>query len=116
MSISKVKANLTLIGFKDKNVFHIYSPALDIYGYGYTEAEAKHSFQISFEEFIDYTSKKKTLVSELTKLGWTVKGSSKKRKFKQPNFAELLINNKDLYSLIDKKDYKKFSETVEMPA
>jgi hypothetical protein len=115
MSIQKIKANLTLISFKEKKVYHIYSPAVDIYGYGYTEDEAKHSFQICFEQFIDYTTKKKTLVQELTRLGWVVKGGSKNRKFKQPNFSDLLIHNKDLYSLIDKKDYTKFSEKVEMP-
>lgn len=115
-SIPKIKANLTLIGFKEGKTFLIYSPALDLTGYGSNEEEARQSFHIMFEGFIDYATKKGTLKNELNRLGWQIKGGAKHPKFTQPNFAELLLNNKDLYSLIDKKDYKKFNNQVEIPA
>ncbi len=115
-SITKIKANLTLIGFKEGKTFLIYSPALDLTGYGKNEEEAKQSFHIMFEGFIDYATKKGTLKNELNRLDWQINGSAKMPKFTQPNFADLLIKNKDLYSLIDKKVYKKFNNPVEIPA
>jgi len=76
-----INVRLLLIHFKDENDVHfIYSPHLDLTGYGKNLTEAKKSFEIVFDDFIDYTLKKKTLGQVLTKLGWELKGSLKKPK------------------------------------
>lgn len=61
---------LGLIFFKEDNVFFVYAPNLDVYGYGLTEKEAQHSFLETFEEFLTFTKQKGTLESELLRLGW----------------------------------------------
>ena len=72
-SSSSVKVRLLLFQFKDENNVHfIYSPHLDFSGYGKNPEEAGKSFGIVFEDFIDYTLKKKTLSKVLTELGWGI--------------------------------------------
>ncbi len=61
---------MPLIEFKEGDVFILFAPALDISGYGKTEEEAQQSFEVVFEEFIEYTVKKHTLHKELKRLGW----------------------------------------------
>lgn len=69
-----IKVKLLLISFIDENgIYIVYSPHLDLSGYGKNEKEAQESFDINLEEFIDYTIKKKTLSNVLKKLGWQVK-------------------------------------------
>lgn len=48
----------------------IYSPALDLSGYGNTINEAKESFKIALEEFIRYTLNENTFNDVMKKLGW----------------------------------------------
>ncbi|RME15031.1 MAG: hypothetical protein D6799_06490 [Bacteroidetes bacterium] len=55
-----VKVQLFLIKFVDENGVHIvYSPHLDLAGYGENEKEAQESFNIHLNEFIDYNLRKK---------------------------------------------------------
>lgn len=91
-SEGNVKAKLFLIHFVDENGVHIiYSPHLDLSGYGNTKEEAKTAFEDAFKDFMDYTLKKKTLGKLLDKLGWKIKGSMKKpRKFVTPKLEDLL--------------------------
>ena len=64
-----VRVKLILLHFQDENNIHfIYSPHLDLTGYGNDLGEAKASFNIAFEDFIDYTLKKKTLPKILSDL------------------------------------------------
>jgi len=63
---------LDLLLFEEDGVNFVYSPALDLTGYGHGEENAKKSFEIVLEEFVRYTDRKKTIYSELERLGWTV--------------------------------------------
>ena len=66
----EIKVNLLLIHFQDENNIHFnYSPHLDLTGYGNNLKESKDSFEIVFEDFVDYTLKKKTLGKVLANLG-----------------------------------------------
>lgn len=69
---NKIDFNLPVIKFEEESLFFIYSPALDLTGYGKTEGEAQSSFEETLSQFLNYTTNKKTLVSELKKLGWEV--------------------------------------------
>lgn len=50
--------SLDTITFKEGDVHIIYSPSLDISGYGYTEAEAKRSFEIAYSEYLRVSAEK----------------------------------------------------------
>ena len=52
----KIVTHLFLLEFKEGDNFIIYSPALDLSGYGKSEAEAKKSFNVALEEFSKYTN------------------------------------------------------------
>ena len=47
----------------------MYSSHLDLSGYGHGLNQAKESFKIAFDDFIDYTLKHKTLEKVLQDLG-----------------------------------------------
>ncbi len=111
-----VKANLILIHFIDENDNHIiYSPHLDLSGYGKTKEEAKQSFEINFNEFIDYTLKKKTLGNLLQKLGWQVKGSSKKPKKVITPSMKTILDKSYVSEIFDKYQTETFHEEVPIP-
>lgn len=69
---SNYKVKLTVIEFKEDDNTIMFAPALDICGYGKNTAEAKQSFGIVLEEFINHTSNKNTLNTVLNKLGWGI--------------------------------------------
>ena len=104
---------LSLIEFKEDDVTIIYSPALDLSGYGQSEEEAKKSFFEVLSEFFRYTNNKKTLDKVLNKLGWSIKGSKKKPKFSPPKDSELVASNPLYNEIVNKKAYKVSRENIE---
>lgn len=111
-----IKTNLSLISFIEDGVHIIYSPALDLSGYGNTEGEAKDSFEIVLSEFFNYCMNKKTIFDELKRLGWKVKGSKKHPKVQSPDMSELLKSNTDLEDIFQKKEFHKYNKEVMIPA
>ncbi len=114
----EVKVNLLLIHFKDEsNIHFIYSPHLDLTGYGQNLKDAKKSFEIVFEDFIDYTLKKKTLGKILSKLGWELKGTLKRpRKILAPSITSVISQNKYVSEIFDKYPVNTFHQEVGIPA
>jgi hypothetical protein len=104
---------LSLIEFKEDDVTIIYSPALNLSGYGYTPEEAKNSFNIALHEFFRYTTTKKTFDKVLKELGWKIKGSNKKPKIEAPLNSELIAKNPLYNEIINSKNYKVYNEDVE---
>lgn len=115
---SQVKINLLLIHFKDENEIHfIYSPHLDLTGYGQNLKDAKKSFEIVFEDFIDYTLKKKTLGKILLDLGWELRGSAKKpKKVLAPSITSIISNNEFVSDIFDKYPVNTFHKLVGIPS
>ena len=106
------KIRLSLIEFEEDGVTIIYAPALDLSGYGNTEIEAKESFNIVMEEFLQYTHSKNTLNGVLSELGWEIKVSSKNAKYSPPKNSDLVDKNPLYKEILDKKQYKVFSKEV----
>ena len=104
---------LSLFSFIDEGVRIIYSPALDLSGYGKTIAEAKVSFELTLEEFVRYTSNKNSLQKELKRLGWEIKKKSKP--YSAPELSLMLQKNDYLANIFETKDFKKYNETVALP-
>ncbi|UZO81915.1 hypothetical protein NBT05_05475 [Aquimarina sp. ERC-38] len=109
----KYYVGLSLVEFEEDNVTIIYSPALDLSGYGYSQSEAKQSFSEALQEFFRYTSNKKTLEKVLKDLGWVIKGSKKKSKFNPPKDSDLISLNPLYNEIVNNKSYKVSRENVE---
>lgn len=109
----KYHVALSLVEFKEENVTIVYSPALDLSGSGYSEDEAKQSFNEALNEFFRYTNNKNTLDKVLKDLGWAIKGSKKKPKFNPPSNSELVSSNPLFSEIINNKDYKTSKKEVE---
>lgn len=107
---------VNLFQFEEDGNTIIYSPAFDLSGYGKTESDAKESFQTVLSEFISYTVNKNTIVQELKRLGWNVKGSDLKGKsFKTPGLSDLIQKNGYLQEILNEKEFTKFDHTVSVP-
>lgn len=116
-SQTKVSVTVGLFEFQEDGNTIIYSPAFDLSGYGKDLSEAKHSFEETLDEFLDYTIKKKTFVKELNRLGWKLKPSDiKKKRIKSPELATLITKNDYLAEILNEKNFTKFDQTVSVPA
>lgn len=113
-----VDVKLLIVHFIDENDVHIvYSPHLDLSGYGNNLNEAKESFKISLEDFVDYTLKKKTLGSVLSKLGWELKGTMKKpKKVLAPSITSVIKDNDYVSEIFDKYPVDTYHQNVGIPA
>lgn len=116
-NIGVVEVKLLLFHFKDENNIHfIYSPNLDLSGYGESQSAAKDSFEIVLEDFIDYTIKKKTLSKVLAGLGWEIKDPEKKqKKMLAPGLADVIKNQQYVSEIFDRYQVKSFHQKVELP-
>lgn len=114
---AKVKAKITLISFKELDDFIIYSPHLEVSGYGKTYEAAMDSFNHSLGIFLDYTTNKKTLHKELIRLGWLLKKGSVKqpKKINAPSMTDLAMHNEQLKDLLNKHDISTFQKEVIIP-
>lgn len=114
---AKVHFSVGLFQFQEDGVTIIYSPSMDISGYGKSEAEAKTSFQETLSTFLDYALKKDTLVKEFNRLGWQItKADLKKNRVKVPPLADLIQKNDYLAEILNEKQFTKFDQTVTLPA
>lgn len=109
----KYHVGLSLVEFEEENVTIIYSPALDLSGYGYSQSEAKQSFSEALHEFFRYTTNKRTLEKVLKELGWAIRGSKKKPKFNPPKDSDLVSLNPLYNDIVNNKSYKVSREEVE---
>lgn len=113
-----VLVRLLLFHFEDENKVHfIYSPHMDLTGYGNDIVEAKKSFEIVFEDFVDYTLKKKTLGKVLPDLGWDLKRSTKRpKKVLAPSITSVIKENEYVSEIFDKYSVNTYHQEVGLPA
>jgi hypothetical protein len=115
---NSINAKILLFHFSDNQKVHfIYSPQLDITGYGYSQEEAKQSFEVVFEDFVDYTIKKGTLGIVLKKLGWKQQKGSLKKPVKSfaPSITTVIANKKYVAEIFDKYPLNSYHQEVELP-
>jgi hypothetical protein len=114
---AKVKANIVLISFKEQDNYIVYSPHLEVTGYGKSEDEAMQSFNHCLGVFLDYTVNKKTLHKELISLGWELKKGTIKRPLKvnAPSMSDLLKHNSALEELLNKQNITTMQKEVAIP-
>lgn len=100
--------------FSEENTIIVYSPALDLCGYGYTESDAKNSFHIAVSEYLEYGITHKTLIADLRAHGWKIR-SWKQRKMSSPSLESLLKTNVTFRDILENKDYRKESQPLPLP-
>jgi len=110
---SGVKVSVPLILFNEDDNQIVYCPALEVTGYGKTEEEAKESFETSLSMFFEYTMHKKTIDSELTKLGWKFHGKHKPAY--PPSMQHLLENNDNFNRIFNGHNFRKVDQQIEIP-
>lgn len=103
-----IGANVLL--WEEDGLHYAFAPALDITGYGKSEAEAKRSFEVMLDEFLDYTHSKGTIFKELERLGWTV--NRKKKRVKAPDHHELVEDNPDYREIVGRPGVRHMQREV----
>lgn len=113
---NSIRINVSVFQFKEDNIVILYSPAFDLSGYGLNLEEAKDSFKETLSYFLEYTTKKKTLIRELKKLGWKIHTDKRKtQKIQAPELSELILNRNFLTEILNEKSFKKSDVIVEVP-
>lgn len=108
-----IEVNTPLVSFKQGEIDVIYSPTLELYGYGKNIREAKKSFEVVLTEFINYGMNKGTFFKELERMGWKV--LKKKRKFEAPSFSEMLTKNEKLSEIVNNTPFNVEHSTLPFP-
>jgi hypothetical protein len=103
----KINVDLSIIQFEEEGCYFIYSPALDLTGYGKNSIEAKQSFDECLWEFFRYTTNKSTLIRALKELGWNVTGSKKKAKYLPPKDSEMISQNPIYSDIVNNKEFRR---------
>lgn len=111
----EIQCTIPLIIFKEDNNHIFYCPALDLSGYGSTEADASKSFNEVLSEYFRYTVNKGTLLTDLKRMGWTIKKSMRKKAI-PPELSRLLETNEDFSRIFNEHDFRKTETVVNLPA
>lgn len=109
---NNVELSLSIFLWQEDTIFYVYSPALDLTGYGLSKEEARESFETVLHEFIAYTHNKKTIFTELENLGWAV--NKKKKIVVSPDFEDMLSENEHFNHLYKSKDLVRDSSNVNL--
>ena len=108
-----VKIGLTLILWKENEIYFQYSPQLDLTGYGKSANEAQSSFEQTLKDFINYTLNKDTLFDELERLGWTT--NKKKKRLRAPEEEQLLEDNETYKDLLNMPGTTRSTTSLAIP-
>lgn len=111
------KAMVVLFSFQDADNYIVYSPQLDISGYGKTQKEALSSFDYCLAGFLDYSVKNETLFDELTFLGWKLKKGTNNnlKQIKAPSWSDIIKKNQSLKVLLSEYNISTQQREVEFP-
>jgi|SRR6185312_3449388 len=109
-----VSVKLSIFTFIEENVHVVYSPALDLYGYGNDEHEARQSFEVSLHEYVKYTGNKKSVVKDLKKYGWKI--DTHHKTLNSPDVLTMLETNESFRNMVNDRPFKKYDLNVQIPA
>ena len=107
----KYEVRLRIVQFEEDGFIILYSPALDMSGYGKTIDDAKNSLSVNLQEFFRYTNNKKTLSTVLTELGWSNK---RKKVFTPPLDTKLAETNPTYADILNNKEYSMINQELEL--
>lgn len=108
----RIDVNLDVYIWNEDGVYFAYAPALDLTGYDTTEDKAKESFSKFLDDMLSYMHNKDTIFNELERLGWTV--NRKKKRVNAPGLEELISDNEEFKNVLNRPDYKKVRQGVQL--
>lgn len=103
---SQVDVQLSILTFKEDDIYFMYCPELDIVGYGKTEKVASGSFDVVLNQFFTFTITHNTFHKEMKRLGWKL---SDGKSGKAPELPQM-VSNRDYLVEIMQNDYRKSSK------
>lgn len=103
-----VKVKVSVFFYKEDDIHYAYCPALDILGYGNTDEEAKHSFEVMIDEILKDAIKEGTIFALLESCGW--------KAAVPPKTSEMIPRVKELADIVDNRAYKSVSTEIIIPA
>lgn len=112
--IESKDVRLALFSYIDENVHVVYSPALNLYGYGNDEEEARQSFSVTLEEYLDYTRENGTLRRDLERLGWQIDVQS--QSISAPPIEQVVRQNPDFNGILTNRPLKTYHRIVRFDA
>jgi len=105
---------ISVVQFKEDDTIIIYCPALDLSGYGVSDAEARMSFETVLLEYIRYADNKGTLDNDLRAHGWK-RISSKSPSMIPPSMTDLLATNENFNHIFNTQPaYQKFDMPMQV--
>ena len=105
----KVDFRFDVVEYEENGLTVIYSPALDLFGYGKTAKKAQESFTLTLEEYLRYTTNKNTFFADLRQHGWKVEKKKQNIKVNPPSFDKIVSGNEQFQEIFNHKDFKKFN-------
>ena len=109
--VGSVTVKVDLIEYQEDDIHYVYSPALDLVGYGKMAAAARESWEVVLQEYFKYAINKNTLEADLTSRGW----KQSKKNYQPPTFDWLLKNNNELSDVFNNHDFQKISRPISVP-
>lgn len=91
-----IEAQIDVLFYVEDGITYAYAPALDMLGYGDTQQEAKASFEVVFEDFLEFGLKRGTLIPDLEMHGWQQK---KTQEYDLPEAWRLFDHNHQLQQI-----------------
>lgn len=112
ISSGSIECKIDLIMYEDEEIHYVYSPALNLIGYG-RKSEAFESWEVVIEEYLKYGTQENTLIKDLENYGWNIKKNQ--ASFQPPTLSWLLKNNVELSEMYDKHNFHKTAQLIAIP-
>lgn len=112
-----IAVSLSVLAYHEADgVHYVYSPALDLFGYGNTAAEARESFDTALTEMMRYAVAENTLDALLADYGWQCLATDGQIRYQAPDLRELTRRNPDLLDILDRPEFQKYQQATELVA
>lgn len=108
----KIEAGLNLFRYNDNGCRVVYSPALEVMGYGKTDEEADADFDFCLEELFRSTIGNGTFDMEMSRLGWIAKKCKTSETLTSPTLADILPRNEVFRDIFNGLDFTKDSRAL----
>ena len=113
----KIEFSLLVYSFMEENIVCMFSPQLNVTGYGMDETEAQESFEATLNEFFSYTTHKRTFLKELESLGWKIRSKRRSHVYTPPVYENQISHSPQLVELLKSgKELRRFNHSVAVPS
>ena len=101
---NEVGVAVSVIVFKEGEVYIAYCPSLDLSGYDTTEDKAREDFEFVLDSWLTEQMQNGTLDEDLKRHGW----NGGKKGWREPSLIELL-NRSNVHGVMARPEYRKIN-------